>query len=88
MKYIAVFMASFLVLGGCASSSSSKSAKENQNAVYSAETEGIMDEEFDLLIAPEYDYETDIPYEVQIKSKQQAKKSAKKPAAKPKAIKQ
>ena len=75
------------VMGGCASSS----AKGEEDAKYSNKvsaedkTQGnvIIDEEFDLLVAPEYDYETEVPYAEQIKNqpvKKQAK-SAKKPVA-------
>lgn len=87
MKYLVVLAAALFVMGGCFPASQSgdnsatyatqeKADKKNQQGA-------IKDEEFDLLIAPEYDYETEIPYSEQIKNtpaKKQAK-SAKKPAA-------
>ena len=87
MKYLLMIAISLAVMGGCASGS----AKGEEDAKYSnkvsaeeaAQGSFIVDEEFDLLVAPEYDYETEVPYAEQIKNqpvKKQAK-SAKKPAA-------
>lgn len=61
MKYCLAILASLFVLGCVSPSQKSEEARfsNSQNAVY--------DEEFDLLIAPEYDYESDVPYAEQIK---------------------
>ena len=87
MKYLLMVAVSLAVLGGCASNS----AKGEEDAKYSNKvsaedtTQGnvIIDEEFDLLVAPEYDYETEVPYAEQIKNQPVKKqtKSAKKPVA-------
>ncbi len=87
MRYLVVIVAALLVMGGCFPASNNmdnsatyatqeKADKRNQDGP-------IKDEEFDLLIAPEYDYETEIPYSEQIKNTPAKKqtKSAKKPAA-------
>ena len=60
MKYFLVLLASLFILG-CASSQNKDSAKNYNNK------KGVVDQEFDLLIAPEYDYESDVPYAEQIK---------------------
>ena len=86
MKYFIAILAGLFMLGCVSSSqstqkSSAKSSKANKNA--------IVDEEFDLLVAPEYDYETDIPYAEQIKfstkttgdSSNTQEKPSKKPSA-------
>jgi hypothetical protein len=61
MKYFLAILAGLLVLGcaGSQNKSNSSNSANSKNAVY--------DEEFDLLIAPEYDYESDVPYAEQIK---------------------
>ena len=57
---------------------------------------GVLEEEFDLLMAPQMDYEEDIPYEDQIKAVQKtapkttvklAKPESQKPIKKPVAVK-
>lgn len=60
MKYFLAILAGFLVLG-CASSQNKSEAQNSRSENY------ITDEEFDLLIAPEYDYESEVPYAEQIK---------------------
>ena len=70
----------------CACSSSQKA----DEGYYSYTENGVLEEEFDLLVAPKMDYEKDIPYEDQIKevtakeaaTKNTNKKPAKKPTAK------
>lgn len=92
MKYLIVVLAALFVLGGCSSSAKKEDAsyKNTVKAGYNAQTGDILDEEFDTLIAPEYDYETEVPYEVQIKNSSSVNtntktakqaKSAKKPVA-------
>jgi len=70
MKYLAVLAAALFVFGGCSSSAKKEDAsyKNKVQAGYNAQQGDILDEEFDLLVAPEYDYETEVPYEVQIKN--------------------
>ncbi|MBQ4494113.1 MAG: hypothetical protein II972_05930 [Elusimicrobiaceae bacterium] len=60
MKYFLAILATLFVLG-CASSQNQNSGSimNSKNVVY--------DEEFDLLVAPEYDYESEVPYAEQIK---------------------
>ena len=90
MKYLVVLAAALFILGGCSSSAKKEDAsyKNKVKAGYNAQQGDILDEEFDLLVAPEYDYETEIPYEVQIKNTPTDKngkavktKGAKKPVA-------
>lgn len=80
MKYIAVFIAALFIVGGCSSSNKKSDADK---AAMTTETGAIVDEEFDLLVAPEYDYESDVPYADQIQNKPAADKTktSKKPAA-------
>ncbi|MBR4508619.1 MAG: hypothetical protein IKP23_04020 [Elusimicrobiaceae bacterium] len=61
MKYFLAILAGLLVLG-CTTTQNqnNRKASNSQNAIY--------DEEFDLLVAPEYDYESDVPYAEQIKT--------------------
>ena len=60
MKYFLAVAVSFLILG-CATS-------QNNTAPQNIQTKSvIVDEEFDLLVAPEYDYEREVPYSEQIK---------------------
>ncbi len=81
MKYFLVILTSLFILG-CASSQNKGSASKYNNS-----KNGIVDQEFDLLIAPEYDYESDVPYAEQIKvtTKSTAISTTKtsKPATKP-----
>lgn len=93
MKYLVVFAAALFIFGGCSSSAKKEDAsyKNKVQADYNAQQGDILDEEFDLLVAPEYDYETEVPYEVQIKNtpaKQNGKAAKTKGAKKPVAIKQ
>lgn len=60
MKYFLVLLASLFILGCASSQNQSSTSKYNTQ-------KGITDQEFDLLIAPEYDYESDVPYAEQIK---------------------
>lgn len=61
MKYFLVILTTLFILG-CASSQNSSNKSSSYN-----NKNGIVDQEFDLLIAPEYDYESDVPYAEQIK---------------------
>ncbi len=63
---------------------------------YSYKENGVLEEEFDLLVAPQMDYEEEIPYEDQIKAIQKtapkttvklAKPESQKPIKKPVAVK-
>lgn len=82
MKYFLAILAGFLIMG-CATSQNTGSTNTSKNK------NAIVDEEFDLLIAPEYDYESDVPYAEQIKvttkttsvSTSKVEKPAKQPAA-------
>ena len=73
----------------CACTSSSSSAKKD-DGYYSYKENGVLEEEFDLLLAPQMDYEEEIPYEEQMKASKQLTgkesvklaKPQKKPAAK------
>ena len=77
----------FVVALFCACSS----AQKTDEGYYSYTENGILEEEFDLLVAPKMDYEKDVPYEEQLKltdtkngaPKTTGKKPTKKPAAKP-----
>ncbi len=66
MKYILVILATLFVLGCYSAQTQNSSNGKNGNVSKSAN--GIYDEEFDLLVAPEYDYESDVPYAEQIKN--------------------
>jgi hypothetical protein len=89
MKYLAVLAAALFVLGGCSSPSQKEAPAGYKSRTFAtAHAEGIMDDEYDVLVAPEYDYETDVAYEVQIRATETPKQNAKKPTAKPKAVKQ
>ena len=61
MKYFLVLLATLFVLG-CVSSQN-----KNENGSQNSKT-AIYDEEFDVLVAPEYNYEKEIPYSEQIKT--------------------
>jgi uncharacterized protein YcfL len=86
-KYITFFAVLLFLAAACSS------PQKTEQSINSAEQQagGIIDEEYDLLVAPQYDYDTNVSYEEQIKVKSAAKnKSAKasgKPTSKPKAIK-
>lgn len=85
MKYFLVILTSLFILGCASSQNSSNKASSYNNK------RGIVDQEFDLLIAPEYDYESDVPYAEQIKvtTKSTAVSTTKtsKPTTKPTATK-
>ena len=87
MRYMAIAAAALILMGGCATSpDNGGDAAEYTNEVSSGSAgqwNVIVDEEFDLLVAPEYDYETEVPYAEQIKNEPEKKqaKSAKKPVA-------
>ena len=85
MKYILVAVSALFLLGGCTSAN-----KKADNAQPAQQQPQIVDEEFDLLVAPEYDYESDVAYEDQLKNDQpvQPASGAVKPAKKPAAIQQ
>lgn len=86
MKYIFVAVTALVLLGGC----SSANKKADSAATATAAAPQIVDEEFDLLVAPEYDYESDVAYEDQLKNDNAAPSAVAgaKPAKKPVAIKQ
>ena len=81
MKYFLAILASLCVLG-CVSSQNQGGAKASKTKT------AIVDEEFDSRVAPEYDYEANVPYAQQIKlttdnsaSNKNASKPSKQPAA-------
>ena len=51
---------------------------------YSYRENGVLEEEFDMLLAPQMDYETEIPYEDQIKNTKPKTKGSVKLAKPPK----
>lgn len=61
------------------------SAEKADDGYYSYKENGVLEEEFDLLVAPAMDYEQDIPYEQQIQNtgKTNTVKPSNKPQAKP-----
>ena len=67
MKYILVILATLFVLG-CYPAQTQTGSTTGTNSKVSKSANGIYDEEFDLLVAPEYDYESDVPYAEQIKN--------------------
>jgi PBP1b-binding outer membrane lipoprotein LpoB len=76
MKYRIMITLSALLLCGCA-------AQETKAAKAANASRTIIDEEFDLLIAPEYAYDKDIPYEQQIMTAPKSGASPKKKDSKP-----
>lgn len=87
MKYLTILTLALVMAAGCASSD--KADQETQLTVtHQYQDSVIIDEEYDSLIAPQYDYTTYINYEDQIKntntsaSPAPSAKPAKKPAAK------
>ena len=86
MKYILVAVSAFFILGGCTAANK----KTDDAALTVPQKPQIVDEEFDLLVAPEYDYESDVAYADQLKNDQPAQPAAGavKPAKKPAAIQQ
>ncbi len=79
MKYCFMILVLCTLLCACAS--------KKDDGYYSYKNGGILEEEFDLLIAPKMDYDNVMPYEEQIKNtvKEQQVKTAQttKPKAKP-----
>ena len=80
MKYCLTVLALCFLLCAC-------SSNKKDSGYYSYNDNGIKEEEFDLLIAPNLDYTSDIPYEQQLKSgiKEELPKEERteKPKAKP-----
>jgi len=80
MKYCFMILVLCTLLCACAS--------KKDDGYYYYKNDGVLEEEFDLLIAPKMDYDNVIPYEEQIKNtvKEQQVKTAQteKPKAKPK----
>jgi len=71
MKYFLAILAGLFVLG-CVSASqnngtTTRNSKSTKSSKASKTQNAVYDEEFDLLVAPEYDYESDVPYAEQIK---------------------
>lgn len=97
MKYL--FMIFTLCVLFCACSNT----QQKDDGYYYYKENGVLEEEFDLLVAPQMDYEEEIPYEDQIKAiqnttgkesvklakteKTEKSKKAKKPEKKPVAAK-
>ena len=88
MKYF--FMIFTIAVLFCACTS------RKDDGYYSYKENGVLEEEFDLLVAPQMDYEEDIPYEDQIKAIKKtapkttvklAKPESQKPIKKPIAVK-
>ncbi|MCR5505327.1 MAG: hypothetical protein K6E94_07295 [Elusimicrobiaceae bacterium] len=78
-----------LILFVCAVMCACSSSQKADDGYYSYSKDGVLEEEFDLLVAPKMDYEKDVPYEEQIKNANQkstktttATKTNKKPTAK------
>jgi len=84
MRYFLVLLVICFAFYGCSSSPSSKRSK---GRYVTEHVDGIVDEEYDLIIAPQYDYGTSVRYEDQIKVQPTTKSGAKKSASKPKATK-
>ena len=88
MKYFFMILAVCILFCACTS--------RKDKGYYSYKENGVLEEEFDLLVAPQMDYEEDIPYEEQIKLVQKtpakttiklAKPQSQKPQKKPIAVK-
>lgn len=60
MKYCFMILALGILLCAC--------ANKKDDGYYSYKTDGVVEEEFDLLVAPNMDYTSDISYEQQIKN--------------------
>ena len=87
MKYILVAVSAFFILGGC---TAANKKKDDANLTVQQKPQ-IVDEEFDLLVAPQYDYESDVAYADQLKNDQPVQAAASgavKPTKKPAAIQQ
>lgn len=73
MKYFLAILAGLFVLGCVSASqnngttSTTKTSKSSKSSKAAKTQNAVYDEEFDLLVAPEYDYESDVPYAEQIK---------------------
>jgi len=83
MKHYLLILFVCAVMCACSSS-----ATKTDDGYYSYTNNGVLEEEFDLLVAPKMDYESDVPYEEQLKNvnpksvkTNTATKTSKKPAA-------
>jgi len=87
MKYIALLLLALAFTAGCVTTQ--HTYNDDNWEVYATEHEGgdIIDEEYDLLVAPKYDYQSNPSYEQQIKTVPAAKSTARKLNTKPKAYK-
>ena len=89
MKYFFTILAVCILFCACTST-------KKDNGYYSYKENGVLEEEFDLLAAPQMDYEENISYEEQIKLVEKtpakttvklAKPKSQKPQKKPIAVK-
>ncbi len=64
----------FIILLVCALFCACTSRKDE--GYYYYRENGVLEEEFDLLLAPQMDYETEVPYEDQIKNTKTKSKDA------------
>ena len=79
-----------LILFVCAVLCACSSSQTTDEGYYSYTKDGVLEEEFDLLVAPKMDYEKDVPYEEQLKNvspKSEKTNTTAKPAKKPAATK-
>ena len=79
MKYCLTILVLCVLFCAC-------SGSKKDSGYYSYRDNGIKEEEFDLLIAPNLDYMSDIPYEQQLKNgikEELPKEERTKPKAKP-----
>ena len=60
MKYCFMILALCVLFCACGS--------KKDDGYYSYRNNGVLEEEFDLLVAPNMDYESDVPYEKQIQN--------------------
>lgn len=89
MKYCFMILTLCVLLCACATT--------KDEGYYYYKENGVLEEEFDLLVAPQMDYEEEIPYEDQLKAINETKdkttvklakqKKPQKPAKKPVAVK-
>lgn len=72
MKYFLVLFSSLFILGCVASQNQetkTRTKANTKNASSKTEKQVVYDEEFNFLLAPDFDYENDDSYENQIKIK-------------------
>ena len=85
MKYF------FMILTLCVLFCACSYTQQQDDGYYYYKENGVLEEEFDLLVAPQMDYEEEIPYEEQLRAIQETtgKESVKlaKPEKKPVATK-